>query len=126
MKKRGDLVLALVLLVALAGSWLYITQLSRDNLTAVVSQDGKVIREINLTAVEEPFQFRVDDGQGGFNIIEVERGRIRVLEANCPEQVDVRQGWISAPHESLVCLPHRLVVSIRSSKDKSPVDGIVR
>lgn len=126
MIKRGDFVLVLVLLAGLLGSWLYISQLDRDNLTAIVSRDGKVVREINLSTVDEPFRFRVDDGEGGFNTIEVERGRIRVVEANCPEQVDVRQGWISAPHESLVCLPHRLVVSIRSNGEKSPVDGVVR
>ncbi|HHW99060.1 MAG TPA: NusG domain II-containing protein [Firmicutes bacterium] len=123
--KKGDLIL-IVLIGALAvGSWLYISSLKSDRVAAQVLQDGVVIHEIDLSTVEEPFQLRVEDGQGGYNIISVERGRIRVIEANCPEQVDVMQGWISEPHQSLVCLPHKLVVKI-VGQEKSDVDGIVR
>ena len=123
--KKGDVILIALLAVLGMSSWLYINSLKSDRVTALVLQDGVVIHEIDLSTVEEPWQVRVDDGQGGYNIIEVERGRIRVVEANCPEQVDVLQGWISEPHQSLVCLPHRLVVKIQA-QEQSGVDGIVR
>lgn len=123
--KKGDIVLIALLGVLALASWLYINSLKSDRVTALVLQDGVVIHEIDLSTVPEPFQIRVEDGQGGYNVIEVERGRIRVREANCPEQVDVLQGWISEPHQSLVCLPHRLVVKIQA-QEKSGVDGIVR
>ncbi len=123
--KKGDLILILLIAILTIGSWFYISSLRSDQVTALVIQDGVVIHEIDLSTVEEPFQLRVEDGQGGYNIIAVERGRIRVVEANCPEQVDVLQGWISEPHQSLVCLPHRLVVKIQGQA-QSDVDDIVR
>ncbi len=123
--KKGDFILIVLIAVLAAGSWLYINSLKSDQVVAQVLQDGVVIQEIDLSTVEKPFQVRVEDGQGGYNIIAVERGRVRVIEANCPEQVDVLQGWISEPHQSLVCLPHRLVVKI-VGQEKSDVDGIVR
>lgn len=123
--KKGDFILIVLIAVLAAGSWLYINSLKSDQVVAQVLQDGVVIQEIDLSTVEKPFQVRVEDGQGGYNIIAVERGRVRVIEANCPEQVDVLQGWISKPHQSLVCLPHRLVVKI-VGQEKSDVDGIVR
>jgi hypothetical protein len=127
MKVGDKLVLGLLLTIFLA-SGLYITWLNNtrgDQLLATVLSDGAVIREIDLSAVPEPYQFRVEDGRGGYNIVSVEPGRIRVIEANCPEQVDVRQGWISQPHQSIVCLPNRLVIRL-STKGPSDVDFIVR
>lgn len=123
--KKGDIVLIALLGVLGLASWLYINSLKSDRVAALILQDGVVIHEIDLSTVQEPFQIRVEDGQAGYNIIEIERGRVRVVEANCPEQVDVLQGWISEPHQSLVCLPHRLVVKIKA-QEKSGVDGIVR
>ncbi|MGI6344193.1 MAG: NusG domain II-containing protein [Bacillota bacterium] len=125
--KRGDRLLILILLIGLIGSGVYVFAMNNraGSRVAVIKQNGVVIREIDLDAVTEPFEFRVEDGQGGYNVIAVERGRIRVIEANCPEQVDVKQGWISAPHQSLVCLPHRLVIEIQSG-EAPEVDGIVQ
>lgn len=126
--KRGDKLVLIVLASIFLISGLYVTWLNRtqgDRLTATVTSDGKQIREIDLASVDQPYQFRVDAPNGGYNIVAVERGRIRVLEADCPEQIDVRQGWISEPHQSLVCLPHRLVITLTAA-GKQDVDGIVR
>lgn len=123
--KKGDLILIASLGILALLSWLYINGLKADKVTALVIQDGVVIHEIDLSDIDKPYQIRVDDGQGGYNIIEAAKGKVRVIEANCPEQVDVLQGWISDPHQSLVCLPHRLVVKIKA-QEKSGVDGIVR
>lgn len=126
--KRGDVVLLAMLLALLAGSWLYIGWLHTrqgDQLVAVISVNGNAVRQIDLNAVSEPYQFQVDDGNGGYNIVLVEQGRIRVVEANCLEQVDVRQGWVSEPHQSLVCLPHRFVIRLVAA-GQSDVDGIVK
>ena len=61
-----------------------------------------------------------------YNIVEVERTRVRVREANCPEQVDVKQGWLTRPGQTAVCLPHRVVVRLVSSSAPDEVDEIVR
>ena len=54
----------------------------------------------------------MEDGAGGSNTILVEQGRIRVIEANCPDQVCVDQGWISNGTVPIVCLPHKLMIQI--------------
>ncbi len=126
--KIGDKLVLGLLLIGFAASGLYITWLNNsqgDQLIATVQSDGTVVREIDLGSVAEPYQFRVENGRGGYNIVAVERGRIRVSEADCPEQVDVRQGWISQPHQTIVCLPNRLVIRL-SAKGPSDVDFIVR
>lgn len=92
------------------------------NATALVCQDGVCVETIDLSRVDEPYSFTVE-WEGGYNIIEVERGRIRVAEADCPDQICVRQGWISTDVAPIACLPHKLV--IRLTGGGGDVDGAV-
>lgn len=89
--------------------------------TALIYQDGECLRTIALDDVDKPFSFTVA-WEGGYNVIEVERGRIRVAAADCPDQVCVRQGWISNSVVPVACLPHRLVIQLESAG--GGVDGM--
>ena len=42
----------------------------------------------------------------------MDQGRIRIAEADCPDQVCVNQGWISNGTVPIICLPHRLMIEI--------------
>ena len=44
--------------------------------------------------------------------MEAAPGRIRVASANCPDQVCVRQGWISDASVPIVCLPHQVIIQV--------------
>ena len=55
--------------------------------------------------------FTLEDGSGA-NTVQVERGRIRISAADCPDQVCVKQGWISGGAVPIICLPHRLTIEI--------------
>lgn len=90
---------------------------------AVIDQDGVCVRTIDLSQVNEPYSFTVE-WEDGYNVVEVERGRIRVSEADCPDQVCVRQGWISNSVVPVACLPHKLVIRLVNNSD-SVVDGVV-
>lgn len=124
--RRGDKILIIVLAV-LVIAWLPIRAAMnrRAGETAVVSQNGQVIREIKLDELTEPLEFTVTTADGrGYNVVRAEPGRIRVSEANCAEQIDVLQGWISHPGQSIICLPHRLVIRITGGT--SDVDSIIK
>ena len=71
--------------------------------------DGELTETVNLFVVAERSEIDVV-GSDGFNVIEVERGRIRVADADCPGRVCVRQGWVSSGLVPIVCLPNRMVV----------------
>lgn len=94
--------------------------------TALVTLDGQEIYRINLDLVTNPYELRVETAQGGYNLIRVEEGRIRVVEASCPDKLDVKQGWISGASQSIVCLPHRLVIRILKDEPdtKNTIDGL--
>ena len=89
-----------------------------------VYQDGVLIKTISLAEVDEPYSFTVEC-RDGFNIIEVERGWVRISEADCPDGFCIRQGWINGGAAPIVCLPHQLVIKIERahSPDVDAVAG---
>ena len=80
--------------------------------TAKIIRDGAVISEIRLGDVKEPYEFDIDAPGGGKNRIRVERGRICVIDADCPDRICVDQGYIDDPSAPIVCLPHKLTITI--------------
>lgn len=105
---------------AVAGAVLFHGRLG-DSI-ALVYQDGACIRTIDLRQADEPYSFTIE-WEGGHNVVSVERGRICVSEADCPDQVCVRQGWIGTGAVPIACLPHKLIIRLASSAD-SVVDGV--
>jgi hypothetical protein len=124
--KLGDRILILlVAAVALVSYLLWRPGSSAAGTVAEIRIDSVVRETIDLSAVAEPYTKTLYTGDGGYNVIEIRTGMIRVLEANCPEQVDVRQGWISRPSESIVCVPHRLVITLVTRHgQREDVDGV--
>ena len=103
--------------------WLALLFRSRPaGTTANICQDGVCIRSVDLLQVAAPYSFTVRDADGHENIVEVEPGRIRVSEANCPDQVCVRTGWLSSGQRPIVCLPARLTIKLEGHA--AAADGI--
>ncbi len=60
----------------------------------------------------------------GYNLVQIGDGEVRVLEASCPDKIDVLQGTISKPGEMIVCLPNRLVIEIKGTNEERDIDHI--
>lgn len=90
------------------------TKAMDDNteLYAVISVDNQKVETINLSSNEGLKVFDVHSEGGGINRVEVNQDKIRVIYANCPDQIDVKQGEISRPGETIICLPHKFVIEI--------------
>lgn len=58
----------------------------------------------------------------GYNLLKIGDGEVRVIEASCPDKLDVLQGSISEPGEIIVCLPNRLIVEIKGTQSSSSID----
>ena len=54
---------------------------------------------------------------GGTNTIEIKDGRVRMLEAFCPNHLCIRQGWIRFEGQSIVCLPNKVTITVRGTGD---------
>ena len=61
-------------------------------------------------------------GDGDYNVLEIRDGAAAVTEANCGDHTCVRMGAISRDGETIVCLPHHLIVSIEGG-EAAPFDA---
>ena len=106
----------IILLVLLAAAGLSVAAVAahrgeKDHPVPRIPWDGEVVEEIELDRVGRGYSFTLEN-QEGSNTISVEKGRIRVAQADCPDQVCVDQGWIADGTVPIVCLPHKLVIEI--------------
>jgi len=89
---------------------------------AYIYKNGVLTETVSLNAVTGPYTITVEDSLGT-NVIEVERGCVRMLQADCPDGTCVRQGWVSGAATPIVCLPHRLVITFESGSQD--IDAVV-
>ncbi|MTI68775.1 MAG: NusG domain II-containing protein [Firmicutes bacterium] len=87
-----------------------------------VEVNGKEYKKISLGANMEGKTIEVKT-EYGFNKIEIGKNKVRMIESDCHDQLCVKQGWINAPGNVVVCLPNRLVIELEGSKE-SKVDEI--
>ncbi|MDR1082404.1 MAG: NusG domain II-containing protein [Coriobacteriales bacterium] len=58
----------------------------------------------------------------GFNTVRIAGGQVCVESADCPNQNCVEQGEIREPGQTVVCLPHKLVVAIEARDENGARD----
>ena len=122
---KGDKYLIISIIVLSLVSLFYIkdSALNVDEKYISVQVDGKEIKRIifdkKIIGKTIPIETEF-----GYNLIEIGDGKVRVIEASCPDQLDVKQGYISKTGELIVCLPNRLVIEIKGIKDERDVDYI--
>ena len=107
---KNDIVLILALLLLALLAWGALRLTKKPGGEAVVTVDGVLVATLPLS-IEA--RLPVGAERGFLNVVEVADGRVRVVDADCPDRLCVRQGWIRYDGESIVCLPHKLIVSIR-------------
>ena len=112
MSRSAKVILAALVLLLAGSAALLLLRPKSDGHVARITLDGKIVQEIDLSRVVRPYTLTVE-GPGGFsNTIAVEKGRICVSKAGCPDQICVRQGYISDSTTPIVCLPNRLIIEI--------------
>lgn len=105
---RNDALLIAVLLILGGALALYLNLTRQTGGYVSVQVDGEVLMELPLSVDTE----KVLGGWEHTNTLIIRNGTAQVVEASCPDQVCVRQGAIRFEGESIVCLPHRLVVTV--------------
>lgn len=91
---------------------------------AVLRVDGTEIKTLPLISGNKSYTYTYTDADGDYNIIEIAGDKIRMKEADCGDQICVRRGWVTKNGETIVCLPHKLVIEVRST-DGSEADSLI-
>lgn len=119
--RPGDWIAAVLIFTLATGIWAAGRSQSSGSLTALVRQDGQVVRTIALTGLSEPITFTLDGAYT--NTIRAENGRICVESATCPGQDCVHTGWLTRAGQSAVCLENRVSITLEGA---TTLDAIAR
>nr|WP_317282111.1 NusG domain II-containing protein [uncultured Sellimonas sp.] len=117
--KKGDWILIILILsAACAGFFLYSLGLSKDAGEVHIYVNGD--EKANYSLSED----RTVKVNSGTNVVEIRDGKVKMKEADCPDQICVRHKEISKNGEQIICLPNKVVVSVGGGKE-SDVDTVV-
>lgn len=123
--KRGDIAIAVLILIALAWfafSALKDSQSFEQAAFASIYVNGEHYDEVALTEEEHEIEIR---SERGYNRLKVSNYGIEMLEADCPDQLCIGFGHIHATNEKIVCLPNRIFIEVHGADDSEGVDAIV-
>ena len=115
--KKADVILLAVFLLMGFGSMVVLRMPFSEGNTVVISVGGKEIGRYPLDADRE---IKIDT-EYGHNTVTIRSGTVSVTESDCPNHDCERFGAVSKPVQSILCIPHRLVVRITGETDVDAV-----
>lgn len=84
-----------------------------------IEVDGKLYKTYPLLNHEETIKIKTKLGE---NLIEIKEGKVHILDADCPDKVCIKDGYISEPGQILVCLPNKVVVEVKGKVNTQELD----
>ena len=119
MKKKTTYDLLLLGGILLASALLYLVfRPGSTGAWAVVTIDGAQAARYPLAQ-----DITVTLGDADYNTLQIANGAASITDANCGDHTCVRTGEIRREGETIVCLPHRLTVSIEGGAP-TDLDGV--
>lgn len=121
-KKREIGLIVLILMVAGIMTFFFRIQSGRTGEWVRVVIDGK---EYGSYLISQDKTIEIDN-TFGYNRIVIENQEVFMEHADCPDQYCVKHKAISKINETIVCLPHRLVIELHGEKNGIEYDSIAQ
>lgn len=110
--KKADIILILILALVAAAAGIFMLASRHAGGEVVVTIDGVETMRLPL---DEDTEVLLGEGEDT-NLLVIKDGHAAITEASCPDCVCVRTGEIQYAGQTIVCLPHKLVVSIEGGQ----------
>ena len=122
MKKKDIILIVCLLLIAGIGYlYIYLTG-NQAGSQVVITLDGQ---EYGVYALHKDREIKVES-ENGNNTIIISNGKVYMKDADCQDKYCVHQGKISKCKETIVCLPHKLLVEIEAEEKGDKIDAVVQ
>lgn len=119
-KHRFDLILLAILLLGAALAWFFLRPKAEEGAWVVITQEG---RETGRYALSQDQTVLIGEREGDYNLLEIKDGTAAITEANCGDHTCIRTGAVSHSGQSIICLPHKVVVTITGG-ESSGIDAV--
>ncbi len=123
-KLRNDIILAVVIvIIATAGLLLFVFNREQGS-TVSVKVDGTQMASYSLNENRE-VPIKTGDNDEYINILVIKDGKASISEADCPDKICVETRAVSYVGETIVCLPHKIVIEITNQNADGGIDVAV-
>lgn len=126
MFKKWDIIIIILLICLSLTPELIFGIMMGKNYTgtyAEVTLDGKPYKKILLSEHRGEEEIEVKT-KYGYNTIQIKDDSIGIIDSDCPDKICVKSGFISKPGDLSVCLPHKLMIEIKSNNSEKDTDII--
>ncbi len=112
-KKNDFLLIGAVLFLCLI-ALCYINATKKEGSKLIITVDGKVYDTLDLN---KDITYTVKGKNGAYNTFVVKDQAVHMVEASCPDKLCVHQKTIRYNHQTIVCLPNKVVLQIISDTE---------
>ena len=113
--KKADIILVVAVL-AIAAVLVFVLYGLNGNSGAYVQIEvnGEIVETLSLS---EDTEREIESADGGKNTLVISGGSAKMTQANCPDGICTNHKAISRNGESIICLPHKTVITVVNEKD---------
>ena len=113
MKKKDMILIAAVLAISLISF-------------AAIKMTQKDGKEVYKTSIKKDQIYQIPE-KNGTNVMQIKDGKVTMKKADCKDQICADHKAIEKSGETIVCLPHKVVIEIRSEDGKEQeLDGVTQ
>lgn len=117
--RRNDVIFITVLLVVVVLAGLALFLLRGEGNTVEVTVDKQLMGTYSLS-VDRTVEIRTGESGEELNLLIIKDGKAYVESATCPDGICASHKPISRDGESIVCLPHKVVITVITQSDQGP------
>ena len=125
-KKMDIVIIAVLILLSFTPHLIFFktSQKGSKNNYAIIQVDGKIHKKIDLSKVKKSEKVNLNLPNGK-NTLLIKNNSIQMDSANCNDALCVKQGNISKVGQTIICLPHKLIIEIKGDELDSKDDLIL-
>ncbi len=123
-KIRNDVILAAVIIIIAVAGLLFINGTKVKGNRVVVKINGIEAQSYSLSENTE-FEIKTGKNNQDHNTVVIENGKVRVTEADCPDGICKDYRPISYVGQTIICLPHKVVIEIVGESTDMELDVAV-
>lgn len=110
---KYDLFVIIGIIAVVALSFLIRPQTSAHYV--VITRNKKEYGKYDLRVDQK---IKIDDE----NTLQIKNNEVKMIQATCPDRLCIKQGAISKKGQSIICLPHKLIVEVVSGDEDQQDD----
>lgn len=119
--KKHDFILIGIILLAAISVFAALHFAHNEGSYVTVEVDKKAVAAFPLNE-DTKYVIKTENGS---NTLVIKDGFAGITEADCPDKICVHHKKINKNGESIICLPHRVVVTVTDSSDNNEIDAEV-